>query len=72
MATHPPWNHEYNQPYLVRSNPLYVTHINRGLSRIKNAKGEYCNVVIDHCIDHKILESRSSIFRVYNLDRQAF
>ena len=35
-------------------------------------KGEYCNVAIDHCIDHKTFESRSSIFQVYNLDQQAF
>ena len=55
----------------ILQNPVYVTHINRGL-HTKIAKGKYCTVVTDHCIDHKTFESRSSIFRVYNLYQQAF
>ena len=42
---YPYWNQEYNQSYPMRSNPVYVTHINRGLGHIKMAKGKYCNVV---------------------------
>ena len=31
VITHPRWNQEYNQSYPVRSNPMCITHINRGL-----------------------------------------
>ena len=34
---------------------MYVIHINRGLG---HTKGEYCNVVIDHCVDHKTFALR--------------
>ena len=63
---------DYNQSYPVGSNPVYVTHINRGLGHTKTTKEEYCNAVPDHCIDHKTLESRSSIVQAYNLDQHAF
>ena len=72
MATHPPWNQEYNQTYPVGSNHGYVTHIDRGLGHTKTAKGEYCNVVPDYCIDHNTFESISSIFQAYNFDQLAF
>ena len=72
MAMHTPWNQDDNQSYILRSNQVYTTHINRGLGRTQIAKGEYCNVVTDHCVDHKTFENISSIFRVYNLDQQAF
>ena len=51
---------------------MYLTHINRGLGITEIVKGEYCNGVTDHCIDHKTFESRSSICRVYSLDQQAY
>ena len=37
----------------------------------KNCERGVLYVVTDQCIDHKTFESRS-IFRVYNLDQQAF
>ena len=49
-----------------------ITHINRELANTKTVKGEYYNVLPDHCIDHKTFESRATIFQVYNLDQQAF
>ena len=49
----------------------YVTHITRALGHTTPAKGEYCNVVPDHCIDHKTSENISSIFQAENLDQQA-
>ena len=67
VAMHPSWNREHNQSY-----PGYVTHIDRGLGHTQIAKGEYCNVVPDHCIDHKTFESISTIFKAYSLDQQAF
>ena len=56
----------------ARSNTAHVRHANRVLRHTEIVKGEYCYVVKDHCIDHKTFESISSIFRVYNLDQQAF
>ena len=54
----PPCNKEYNQSYPLRSNSVYLTHLNRGLGQTKSAKGEYCNVaIIEHCIDHETFES---------------
>ena len=53
MATNSPWNQEYDQSYPVGSSRGYVTHFNRGRGHTKSAEGEYCNVVQDHCIDHK-------------------
>ena len=54
------------------SNPGYVLHINRGLADTKTAKGEFCNIVPDYCIDHYTFESISSIFQAYNLCQQDF
>ena len=73
MATHPPWNEEYNQSYLVRSNPVYVTHINKGLGETKTAKWEYSNVLIlDHCTNvSTIILSKVDlqILQAHNLDQ---
>ena len=60
MATHTPWNQEYNQSNPVRSYPVYVTHINRGLCHTKTTKGEYCDVVPDHYIDDNTLKSHNN------------
>ena len=51
----------------MRSNPVYVTQINLGLGHTETVKGEYCNVVTYHCIDHKTFENRFSIVQAYNL-----
>ena len=48
------------------SSPGYVTHINRGLDHTQIVKGEYCNVVKDHCIDHKTFESNKLAFCIVN------
>ena len=45
--------HGCPESYSVSSNPVYVTHLNRGLVHTHIVTGEYCNVVADHCIDHK-------------------
>ena len=38
----------------------------------KTEKGEYRNVVPEHCIVHNTFESISSIYQAYNLNQQAF
>ena len=51
---------------------VYVTYDNRTLGHTKNPNGEYCNIVPDHCIDHKTYESRSSNIQAYNLEQPTF
>ena len=51
---------------------VHVTHTNRGPGHTKTVKGKYCNVVIDHCIDHENVESRSSIFQGINLINKSY
>ena len=72
MVTQPLWNQEYDQSYPMRSNPVYVAHINRGLNHTHIARGEYCNVVLDHSIDHISFESkkcRYSFFKRITLNK---
>ena len=63
VATDQPFNQEYNHSYHVKSNLMYVKHINRGLGHTKYVHLEYGNVVTDHCIDLKTFESGSSFFK---------
>ena len=77
MATHPPWNQEYRPVKSDVYNKLErYFQIGQQMTiykgHTKTVKGEYCSVEIEHRIDNKTFESRSSIFQVYNLAQQAF
>ena len=51
--------------YLVSSNPVYVTHINKGLDHTQKLSNAWeFNGVIDRCIDHKGFERIPPIFQI--------